>query len=223
MMPVFFYMPGLVQWNICGCDINPFATYVYPILIGLVISFIVGCLFYRLSSRIEEEIRGLTKQTKLYTIGVRHDLYRMMKHIDKDGSGYWWFIWRFETMDSFSIHLDKESDINYEIKVLGQNIPSSYVGIDINKNKFYLVEVQWLIGDETSKQSSVFKKGERLACGYEGGKCVVTRYSDPYFPDDEGDKYAFIIAGLGGTEYAGYLKQQGLASEIPLYNRIKDD
>ena len=222
MTPISFYKPGFIQWSVCECNTSTFATYIYPILIGLIISFVAGLIFFHLSSKLEEEIKALTEQTKLYTIGVRHDLYRMMKHIDKEGSGYWWFIWRFETMDSFSIHLDKESDINYVVKVLGQNIPSSYVGIDINKNKFYLVKIENIIGDETSQQSSLFKVGEILACGYEGGKCVVTKYADPYFPDDEGDKYSFIVAGLGNTEYTGYLKQQGLASDIKQHKRIKD-
>ncbi|MBK8201515.1 MAG: hypothetical protein IPK68_04050 [Bdellovibrionales bacterium] len=138
------------------------------------------------------------------------NLRNLYESAEKDSSArkYWHFIWRFESFDQLSLHLQPEGTGHIRVQILGSNNDPLLVGFEGKEQQIYTVEV--LDADDTT----AFTANDEAYCTHIDGKSYISKNANEIELLEP--IHQFLIVGLGR------MQARSVGDRIPKHKRLKD-
>ncbi len=138
------------------------------------------------------------------------NLRHLYESSPKDSSArkYWHFIWRFESFDQLSLHLQPQGSGHIRVQILGSNNDPLHVGLEDKENQTYTVKI--LEADDTDK----FSRNDQAYCTQINGKNYISMNANEIELLEP--IHEFLIVGLGRMQV------RSVGDSVANFKRVKD-
>lgn len=138
------------------------------------------------------------------------NLRNLYESAEKDSSArkYWHFIWRFESFDQLSLHLQPQGSGHIRVQILGSNNDPLHVGFEGKEQQMYTVKVL------EANDTTAFARNDQAYCTHINGKSYVSKNANEIELLEP--IHEFLIVGLGRMEV------RSVGDIVPKFKRLKD-